>query len=228
MKTFNKSKSRRYGGSQKILLYPSIIGTGVVMSQLLAWVYNKIQMGFGTEVAQVGMATGVVVMLLILTSGIRVARKVDQAIQAQRSIFSVANRGRCARFLIRLWGYELTHLEEVEKVEEVDWEAGSGLDDLGLTYTEAMDLVNQTRKRGRRPDFTVERWLPITVKWETRDTTRDAFTLPELISEFLGTNEDGSPAMSEQSYYKTWRPRALAELERRAKVKKAASNKSKS
>ena len=68
------------------MLYPSIIGTGVVMSQLLAWVYNKIQLGFGTEVAQVGMATGVVVMLLILTSGVRVARKVDQAIQAQRSI----------------------------------------------------------------------------------------------------------------------------------------------
>ncbi len=57
---------------------------------------------------------------------------------------------------------------------------------------------------------------------------RDAFTLPELISEFLGTNEDGSPVMSEQSYYKTWRPRALAELERRAKVKKGASKKSKS
>jgi hypothetical protein len=60
---------------------------------------------------------------------------------------------------------------------------------------------------------------------ETRDPIRDAFTLGELISQFLGTNEDGSPIMSEQSYYKTWRPRALAELERRVQAKKALSKK---
>lgn len=223
MKTYNIFYSRRYGGSQKILLYPSFVGTGVVMSQLLAWFYNKIQMGFGTEVAQVGMATGVVVMLLILTSGIKIAHNVDQAIRAQRSIFSKTNRGKFARFLIRLWGYDLNCLEEVE---EVELESNSGLEDLGLSFEEAMDLINQTRKRGRRPDFTLERWLPITVKWETRDPIRDAYTLAELISEFLGTNEDGSPVMSEQSYYKTWRPRALAELERRARTKKATSKKS--
>jgi len=196
-----------------------------MMSQLLAWIYKKTQVGFGMEVAQIGMAVGVVVMLLFITFGFKIASKVDRAISEQRSIFSKKNRGKLARFLMRVWRY---NTDVPEEAEESEGEANFELDDLGLTYTEAMDLVNQTRKRGRRPDFTLERWLPITIKWETRDTMRDAFTLAELISEFLGTNEDGSPVMSEQSYYKTWRPRALAELERRAKVKKATGKKSKS
>jgi len=38
------------------------------------------------------------------------------------------------------------------------------------------------------------------------------FTLGELISEHLGTNSDGSPVVSEQTYYSTWRERALQEF----------------
>ena len=161
-------------------------------------------------------------MLWIITAGVKLASNVDQAIREQRSIFSKANRGHCAKLLMRLWGYK-TDLSEA--AEDAELETNSGLDELGLTYDDAMDLINQTRKRGRRPDFTLERWLPITVKWETRDPIRDAFTLSELIIQFLGKNDDGSPIISEQSYYKTWRPRALAELERRAQAKKEAFQK---
>ena len=161
-------------------------------------------------------------MLWIITFGVKLASNVDQAIREQRSIFSKTNRGPCAKLLMRLWGYK-TDLPEA--AEDIETETNSGLDELGLTYDDAMDLINQTRKRGRRPDFTLERWLPITVKWETRDPIRDAFTLSELIIQFLGKNDDGSPIISEQSYYKTWRPRALAELERRAQAKKEAFQK---
>ena len=192
------------------------------MSQLLAWIYNKTQLGFGMEVAQVGIATGVLVMMLIIASGVKLASRIDQAIKDQRSIFSQTNRGRLAKLVMRLWGYET---DSLEKVEDAEPELNPMMEELGLTYAEAMDLVQQTRKRGRRPDFTLEQWLPVTVKWETRDPIRDAFTLGELIIEFLGKNDDGSPIISEQSYYKTWRPRALAELERRAKAKKEAFQK---
>jgi hypothetical protein len=222
MKTDNIFHAKRYGGFQKHVLYPPFLGTGIVMSELLAWIYKKTQVGFGLEVAQIGMATGVIVMLLIITSGVKLGSKVDQAIREQRSIFSKTNRGKFARLLMRLWGFEI---DAPEKAEAGGLEPNSMLEELDLTYDEAMDLVHQTRKRGRRPDFTLERWLPITVKWETRDPIRDAFTLAQLISAHLGTNEDGSPIMSEQSYYKTWRPRALAELERRAQAKKEAFQK---
>jgi hypothetical protein len=190
------------------------------VSQLLAWIYNKTQLGFGMEVAQIGMATAVLVMMLIMASGVKLASRVDQAIKDQQSIFSQTNRGRLARLVMRLWGYEVDSLDNTE-----DAEPNPLIEELGLTYAEAMDLVQQTRKRGRRPDFTLEQWLPLTVKWETRDPIRDAFTLGELIIEFLGKNDDGSPIISEQSYYKTWRPRALAELERRAKAKREAFQK---
>lgn len=192
------------------------------MSQLLAWIYNKTQTGFGIEAAQVGLAGGVVVMLLVIMSGVRLASKIDRAIQKQQSIFGMTRRGKFARLLMRIWGYQTSAPGETSDPEP---ETNSGLEELGLTYDEAMDLINQTRKRGRRPDFTLERWLPITVKWETRDPVTDAFTLSELIIQFLGKNEDGSPIISEQSYYKTWRPRALAELERRAQAKKEAFQK---
>lgn len=214
--------AERYGGSQRYVLLPPFLGSGVVVSQLLAWIYNKLQLGFGMEVAQIGMATGVLVMMLIVTSGVKLATRVDQAIRDQRSIFSQTNRGRLARLVMRVWGYETDSLKSAEEAEP---EPNPMIEELGLTYAEAMDLVQQTRKRGRRPDFTLEQWLPVTVKWETRDPIRDAFTLGDLIIEFLGKNEDGSPIMSEQSYYKTWRPRALAELERRAQAKREAFQK---
>jgi hypothetical protein len=218
-KIFN---AERYGGSQRYVLLPPFLGTGVVVSRLLAWIYNKTQLAFGMEVAQVGIATGVLVMMLIIASGVKLASRIDQAIKDQRSIFSQTNRGRLAKLVMRLWGYEM---DSPETVEDAEPEPNPMMEELGLTYAEAMDLVQQTRKRGRRPDFTLEQWLPVTVKWETRDPIRDAFTLGELIIEFLGKNDDGSPIISEQSYYKTWRPRALAELERRAKAKKEAFQK---
>ena len=222
MKIENIFNAERYGGSQKYVLLPPFLGTGVVVSQLLAWIYNKTQLGFGMEVAQVGMATGVLIVMLIIASGVKLASRIDQAIKDQRSIFGQTNRGRLSRLVMRLWGYET---DSLEKVEDAEPELNPMMEELGLTYAEAMDLVQQTRKRGRRPDFTLEQWLPVTVKWETRDPIRDAFTLGELIIEFLGKNDDGSPIISEQSYYKTWRPRALAELERRAKAKKEAFQK---
>lgn len=136
------------------------------MSQLLAWIYNKTQTGFGIEAAQVGLAGGVAVMLLVITFGVRLASKIDQAIRDERCIFSSMNRGIFAKVLMRIWGYQTDSPEEASNPEP---ETNSGLEELGLTYDEAMDLINQTRKRGRRPDFTLERWLPVTVKWETRD-----------------------------------------------------------
>jgi hypothetical protein len=72
-------------------------------------------------------------------------------------------QGKLARFLIRIWGYEVNSQEEAE---ESEMETTSRIDDLGLSYEEGMDLVNQTWKRGRRPDLTLECWLPITVKWK--------------------------------------------------------------
>jgi hypothetical protein len=80
-------------------------------------------------------------------------------------------------------------------------------------------LLDLPTRRGRKPTFPLERWIPIALKWENRDPIRDAFTLGELIAEHLGTNSDGSPIVSEQTYYSVWRQRAINEIRQRAKSK---------
>ena len=113
---------------------------------------------------------------------------------------------------MNLWGYELKEKEAV----------------LTRTITlepqiiEPFDLFNMPARRGRKPTFPLERWIPIAMKWENRDPIRDAFTLGELIADLLGTNSDGSPIVSEQTYYSIWRQRAMDEIRRRAKAKKSA------
>ncbi|MBL6960244.1 MAG: hypothetical protein ISR59_03980 [Anaerolineales bacterium] len=67
----------------------------------------------------------------------------------------------------------------------------------------------------RKLTFTLENWIPVVEKWESRDRTHDSFTLAELIAEHFGTQPDGTPVVSTQSYY-AWRKRVLAE---RAKAK---------
>jgi hypothetical protein len=150
-------------------LHTRPFGTGVVVSQLLGWFYDKIQMGFGMEVAQAGLATGVVVMLLIITSGIKVGRSVDRAIRKQESIFSKPVDGKLARFLIRIWGYEVKCQEEVE---EIRIEAASGLDELGLTTR--MQWTSSTKPETGQTARLYAGLAPITVKGN-QGSTRDAF-----------------------------------------------------
>ena len=116
---------------------------------------------------------------------------------------------------MNLWRYEFRCEEEI--VPGVDT-----ISETNPSMIEPVVLLDLPTRRGRKPTFPLKRWLPIAVQWENRDPIRDAFTLGELISEHLGTNSDGSPIVSEQTYYSTWRPRAIAELRRLAKSKKPA------
>ena len=117
---------------------------------------------------------------------------------------------------MNLWGYEL-------KSKEVTTLGIDSIPKPGPSMIEPFVLLDLPTRRGRKPTFTLERWVPIALKWENRDPMRDAFTLGELISEHLGTNSDGSPIVSEQTYYSVWRKRAIDEIRRRAKSKESSS-----
>ena len=160
----------------------------------------------GVEAAQVTIALQVFVLLVMTAVGIGLGYLVDWAIRRRRSIFHSPPEGGCAEALVRLWGYEMTCQEEVEytMIPEIN---------LFPTFDEVLNMVNRPKRRGRKPTFPLEAWLPIAAKWENRDPIRDAFTLEDLIRESLGENSDGSPIVSAQSYYSTWRERALDELQ---------------
>jgi len=215
MKKCTILRFRKYGLAKKVVLALSLIGTGAVVTLPVVWTYKKIHLGLGMEAAQVTLAFQVFVLLVLITVGLGLGYTVDWAIRRRKSIFRSPHEGSCAEALVRLWGYKMTCQEEDEYsiIPEIN---------LFPTLDEVLGMINKPKRRGRKPTFPLEAWLPIAAKWENRDPIRDAFTLEDLIRESLGENPDGSPVVSAQSYYSTWRERALRELQRRAKAKQAA------
>ena len=187
----------------------------MVVTLPVAWAYEKINLGVGMEAAQVTVAFQVFVVLVLTAVGMGLGYLVDWTIRRRKSIFRSPHEGSCAEALVRLWGYEMICREEVEytMIPEIN---------LFPTFDEVIDMINRPKRRGRKPTFPLEAWLPIAAKWENRDPMRDAFTLEDLIRESLGENSDGSPIVSAQSYYSTWRERALDEFKRQAEAKQAA------
>ena len=221
METYTVLRSPKHGVTQKIWLILALIITGMLSLIPFFWLYQKVKFRFGMEAAEIGLTVGVIFLLAWTTLGIFAGSKIDGMIQEQKSIFNASQKNKGAEVLMRIWGYEKFY-QEVSESEDI--ETATDLD-LDMDYEKVMSLVNQPNRRGRTPDFVLDDWLPVAIRWESREPGVDAFTLADVISEKLGTHPDGSPAMSEQSYYRTWRKRALKELERRAKLKKKRESK---
>jgi hypothetical protein len=153
--------------------------------------------------------------MVMIAAGVGLGILGDWAIRQRKSIFHDPEEGSFVAALIRLLGYEMIDLEEVEPQPIPD------ISLLPIVEDDAEE-VHRPKRRGRKPVFPLEAWLPIAAKWENRDPICDAFTLEDLIRERLGKNSDGSPIVSAQSYYSTWRGRAMKELARRDKAKKSA------
>ena len=216
MKISTLFRARKYGSLNKIILLV-LLKIAIVMVFLeVAWSYHTFESELGTRLAQAAIAYHIVLLLGMGTVGIGLGYWVDRMICQRRSIFRSPQKGSWTEAFMNLWGHELKIKEEVSP----------GIDTLSTpepSMIEPFVLLDLPTRRGRKPTFTLERWLPIALKWENRDPMRDAFTLGELISEHLGTNSDGSPIVSEQTYYSVWRKRAIDEIRRRAKSRKSSS-----
>ena len=197
-----------------LLIKAFLIGNALILVSLI-WITSEWSADLGPDAAQAVLAFGFIIVFLLVTWGIRGWYLIDRAIVQRRSIFRTDDPKPIALFLMMLLGYEL--VDEEEPIFTQDNEA----DVQDRPDRPSAKTIRKKSRPGRKPTFTLERWLPIAQKWENRDPVVDAFTLGELIAEHLGTNADGSPIMSEQSYYSMWRDLALAELERREAQKKA-------
>ena len=212
MKRSSPSRTRKFGALQKLLLLFFLVAAFLIVRLDIVWSYDNFESGMGTRMAQTAIGYHIVLVLGMAAVGVGLGLFVDYMIRNRMSIFRSPVTGSWTETFMNLWGYELKIEEESTPEIISDTEPNQDLPD---SYV----LLDLPTRRGRRPTFPLDRWLPITVQWENRDPIRDAFTLAELISEHLGTNSDGSPIVSEQAYYSTWRPRAIAELHRRAKLK---------
>ena len=216
MKISTLFRARKYGSLNKIILLV-LLKIAIVMVFLeVAWSYHTFESELGTRLAQAAIAYHIVLLLGMGTVGIGLGYWVDRMICQRISIFRSPQKGSWTEAFMNLWGHEL-------KIKE---EMAPGIDTISTpepSMIEPFVLLDLPTRRGRKPTFTLERWVPIALKWENRDPMRDAFTLGELISEHLGTNSDGSPIVSEQTYYSVWRKRAIDEIRRRAKSRKSSS-----
>ena len=216
MKISTLFRARKYGSLNKIILLV-LLKIAIVMVFLeVAWSYHTFESELGTRLAQAAIAYHIVLLLGMGTVGIGLGYWVDRMICQRISIFRSPQKGSWTEAFMNLWGHEL-------KIKE---ETAPGIDTMSTpepSMIEPFVLLDLPTRRGRKPTFTLERWVPIALKWENRDPMRDAFTLGELISEHLGTNSDGSPIVSEQTYYSVWRKRAIDEIRRRAKSRKSSS-----
>lgn len=212
MKLYSLIRANKYGSPKKMILIVllKIALIGILLH--ITWSYDNLETGLGTAMAQGAIMYHVVLLMILVTVGVGLGLWIDQLIRLKKSIFHHPQKGSWTEAFMNLWGYELKE-KEVVQIQTTPPEP---------QMIEPFDLFNMPARRGRKPTFPLERWLPIAMKWENRDPMRDAFTLGELIAEHLGTNSDGSPIVSEQTYYSVWRQRAIDEIRRRAKAKKSA------
>lgn len=212
-------RSKRYGPIRKVALALSLVGAGAVVIFPVVWAYQNTQLVAGTEAAQVIMAQQVFSSLVLTAPGLGVAYLVDWSIRRRRFIFHQPRKGSPAEAIVHIWGYQINCPEEVvsEAIEVVS-EPTAELEPLPVVEA-TQNVVTRPKRRGRKPTFPLEAWLPIAATWENRDPVRDAFTLDDLIKVHLGKNYDDSPIISKQVYYSKWRDLALEELDRRKKAK---------
>ena len=214
MKTPRMGRTYKYSSINKIILLVLLMIAVIVIFLDVIWWYRNFESGLGTVIAQAAIAYHVIILLVMIGVGIGLGHFTDRMIRQRRSIFRSPQKGSWVEIFMNMWGYEVqdneapTSVFDPEKPEPV--------------VIEPFVLLDLPTRRGRKPTFPLERWIPIALKWENRDPIRDAFTLGELIAEHLGTNSDGSPIVSEQTYYSVWRKRAVTEIRQRAKAKQSS------
>jgi len=207
MKLLSLIRAKKYGSPKKMILLALLKIALVGLFLQITWSYHNLASGLGAAVAQVAIMYHVVLLMILVVAGIGLGHWIDQLIRLKRSIFHHPQKGSWTEAFMNLWGYELKEKESAQTQTSPP----------EPQIIEPFDLFNMPTRRGRKPTFPLERWIPIAMKWENRDPIRDAFTLGELIAEHLGTNSDGSPIVSEQTYYSVWRQRAIDEIRRRVK-----------
>lgn len=198
---------------KKSVLCLTLVGVGLIVFLPIVWAYQKMKLDMGVDIAEIILTFATVIFLGMVLAGMGLAYFIDGAIRKQRFIFRAPQPGGWVNALIRIWGFEL--IDEQPESPVVSEPAKT------LEANEALAILNKPRRRGRKPTYSIDRWKRIVLKWENRDTLRDTMTLADLLAEEFGTHADGSPRMTEQSYY-DWRDRVITEIKKEAEATKSS------
>lgn len=175
----------------RLALVFSLILCAVIVIGSIVWIFHKTHYGLGPEAAEVAAAFVSMLILGLVLVGVRAGLSLDRLIRSRKfeacRIYHSSTRLR--QFLLLL-GYEEIQPESCTPLRD----GPQGVEELFL-------LIDKPRRRGRLPTHSLERWIRVVLAWENRDTVRNPMTLNEFLSLEFGTYADGSPCMSENSFY---------------------------
>jgi hypothetical protein len=199
----------------KGVLYLILFGVALIVYFPIAWVYQKMKLDMGVNVADIALAFAMVLCLGLVMTGMGLGYLIDMAIRRRRFIFLTPLSGSWVDTLIRIWGFEL--IDGETEIPTISAPAHT------IEADKVLEILNKPRRRGRKPTFSIDRWRRVVLKWENRDTLRDTMTLADLLAEEFGTHVDGSPRMTEQSYY-DWRDKVFSEIKNETEAKISSGN----
>lgn len=190
-----------------LLIILTASGAGIFSS--VAWVYRLVQVGLGHELAQVVVAFLVILIFFLIMIGFGASFGADRVLRRRQvQALRVYRLLKCYSIFRMLWRYVYPHYDSELPVSQEQ------PDD-----AEMKALLNRPRRRGRPPTYSIDRWKRVVLAWENRDPLHNPMTLNEFLSQQFGTCADGSPRMSEQSYY-DWRKRVFDDLQKQEALDK--------
>jgi hypothetical protein len=209
MNTCLLSPGGKYSPARKRLLYLILIGIGFIVFLPTFWVHQGLKSGVGLHLAQISMSFAMVILLGLVLAGMGLGYLIDITIRRQGFFNQSLSRASWVSVLIKAWGFDL--IDKESEFPSIPILVHS------LEVDDTLAILSKPRKRGRRPSYPIDRWKRVVLKWENRDTHRSMMTLTELLAEEFGTNADGSPKISEQTYY-SWRNKVFAEMKKEAEA----------
>ena len=185
-------------GLKKVLVVGLLMGAIAVFVSVF-WVFERIDASFGDNLAEVAVTFICMLILALVVVGIRAGLSLDRyARRRALQELHLCRSSKRLRHLCTLLGYGARPAAPQQP-------EGPALEILMLT--------EKPKRRGRPPTYSIDRWRKVVLAWENRDPLRNPLTLAEFLAEEFGVYADGSPRMSENSYY-DWRKRVIEDMRR--------------
>jgi hypothetical protein len=180
---------------RKVLLFALLTG-GIPVFVSMLWLFQRIDSSLGHDLAEVAVALISILVMALVVIGMRVGLSVDRYVRRHRlEKFRIYQSSHPVRHLCSLLGYG-----EPPRATKPEPDGA-----------ELLALIERPKHRGRPPTYGIDRWKKVVLAWENRDPLRNSLTLAEFLAEQFGVYADGSPRMSENSYY-DWRKKVVEEV----------------
>jgi hypothetical protein len=165
--------------------------TSVVSSAI--WIYHRIHHSLGLEVAEVVVSFLVILILGLILVGLGAGFGAKRVLRRRKvHVLRICRSLKLCKFIQPLWGDVGIHPE----TDETETFTSNKQDAIVVTAAS-----NRRPRRGRLPNYPMDRWIKVVSAWENRDTLRNPITLEEFLSQEFGTWADGSPRVAKKTFY---------------------------